>query len=79
VSCHRTPKFRGGRGLSERAHLGALPPIVAGSARCADRAALSGAIEYLMVSDNSFRPLDAGGDIAARCPYLWGSVKMRVF
>jgi hypothetical protein len=51
----------------------ALPPILAGSARWADCAALSGAIEYLMVSDHSFRPLDAGGDIAARCPYLWAT------
>ena len=49
--------------------ISALPPIVAGSARCAERAALSGAIDYLMVSDNSVRPLDAGGDIAARCRY----------
>jgi hypothetical protein len=50
---------------------------LAGSARCADRATLSGAIEYFMVLDNPFRPLDAGGDIAARCPYHWGIVKMR--
>ena len=41
-----------------------------GSARCADRAAFSGARwRGWQAARHPFRPLDAGGDIAARCPY----------
>ncbi len=47
------------------------PPNLVGTARCAVRAAFSGAtwgvIERALV--HSFRPLHAGGDITARCPY----------
>jgi hypothetical protein len=43
-----------------------------GMARCAVRAAFSGATGARagrVALASSFRPLDAGGDIAARCPY----------
>jgi len=45
---------------------------VVGTARCAVRAAYSGATSARNsdVLTQSFRPLSAGGDIAARCPYL---------
>lgn len=40
------------------------------TARCAIRAAFSGATHAkARVHEHSCRPLDAGGDIAARCPY----------
>ena len=45
---------------------------VVGTARCAVRAAFSGAStrSRRLSARNPFRPLDAGGDAAARRPYL---------
>jgi hypothetical protein len=41
-----------------------------GTARCAVRAAFSGATFRANNADNTkFRPLNAGGDTIARCPY----------
>ena len=54
-------------------------PSLVGTARCAVRAAQSGATRGVIGTSSAIRSAraDAGGDIAARCPYHGASVSNR--
>jgi hypothetical protein len=53
--------------------------MLVGTARCAVRAAFSGATNDPAFNTVLFRPLNAGGAAAARRPYLWLVARTQTF